>query len=97
MSQRLFPSQQNSSATSRFLNINSLPFNRAWALDSTWIFETEMAPKKFDAGTRKVYDDGHDMPVVNPWKVIRGNMRVHFAGSTKVRDSWMIPCRGGVG
>jgi hypothetical protein len=70
---------------------NSLPFNHAWAIDSTRVFETEMTPEKFDTGTREVYDDGHDMTVVNPWKVMRGDMLVHFTGSTKVRDSWMIP------
>ncbi|KAJ7288514.1 hypothetical protein C8J57DRAFT_1280531, partial [Mycena rebaudengoi] len=28
---------------------------------------------------------------INPWKVMRGDLVVHFAGSTWVRDSWMKP------
>jgi hypothetical protein len=70
---------------------NSLPFNNAWASNGDWIYGTQMTPEKFDAGTTDVYDDGHDTKVVNPWKVMRGDLAIHFAGSTRVRDSWMVP------
>ena len=37
-----------------------------------------------------VFKDGWG-PAVKPWKVMQGDMAVHFAGATPVRDSWMGP------
>ncbi len=41
-------------------------------------------------GTLELYQDGMG-GLVQPWKVMRGDMIVHFAGSNGVRDSWMGP------
>ncbi|KAH8817386.1 galactosyl transferase gma12 mnn10 family protein [Xylogone sp. PMI_703] len=69
---------------------NSLPVNNAFRKNGTWLFGADMTEEMFDQGTDKVYDDGHSHHI-NPWKVMRGDMVVHFAGSTRVRDSWMGP------
>ena len=69
---------------------NSLPVNNAFYKNGTWVFAKNMTHAMFDNGTNEVYDDGHDGKV-NPWKVMQGDMVVHFAGSSNVRDSWMEP------
>jgi len=69
---------------------NSLPVNNAFYKNGTWLFGKEMSATMFDDGTESVYDDGNG-PEVKPWKVMRGDMIVHFAGSSYVRDSWMGP------
>ncbi|KAH8899926.1 hypothetical protein GQ53DRAFT_709197 [Thozetella sp. PMI_491] len=71
---------------------NSLPFNRAFAKGGKWIYSTNMTDDKFDNGTSDVYNDGNP-PKVEAWKVMQGDLAVHFAGATAgskgVRDSWM--------
>lgn len=67
---------------------NSLPVNNAFAKNGTWLFGQNMTQETFDEGTTKILDDGHK-PVVQPWKVMKGDMIVHFAGTSRVRDSWM--------
>ncbi|RFU30505.1 hypothetical protein B7463_g5811, partial [Scytalidium lignicola] len=69
---------------------NSLPVNNAFMKNGTWLFGKNMSEDMFDKGTNEVYNDGHGSKI-NPWKVMRGDMVVHFAGSTRVRDSWMGP------
>ncbi len=69
---------------------NSIPFNNAFAVDGDWIFNHNMTADLFDSGTKKVYNDGLG-GFVQPWKVMQGDMVVHFAGSSGVRDSWMAP------
>lgn len=69
---------------------NSLPVNNAFYKNGTWIFGKNMTKPMFDNGTTEVFDDGHGGKV-NPWKVMQGDMIVHFAGTSNVRDSWMEP------
>ncbi|KAK0656204.1 hypothetical protein B0T16DRAFT_398824 [Cercophora newfieldiana] len=69
---------------------NSLPVNNAFFKNGTWIFGKNMTKAMFDNGTTEVFDDGHGGKV-NPWKVMQGDLVVHFAGSSNVRDSWMEP------
>ncbi|KAF4631342.1 hypothetical protein G7Y89_g6794 [Cudoniella acicularis] len=69
---------------------NSLPINNAFSKKWDWIFNHNMTGALFDNGTREVYPDGKP-PTVQSWKVMQGDMLVHFAGSTQVRDSWMGP------
>ncbi|KAK3330726.1 galactosyl transferase gma12 mnn10 family protein [Apodospora peruviana] len=69
---------------------NSLPVNNAFYKNGSWVFGKNMTEGLFDDGTEDVYDDGHGGKV-QPWKVMRGDMVVHFAGSSYVRDSWMEP------
>lgn len=69
---------------------NSLPINNAFSKSWDWIFNHNMTGKLFDNGTKEIYPDGHGR-TVQPWKVMRGDMLVHFAGTTSVRDSWMTP------
>lgn len=69
---------------------NSLPINNAFSEEWDWIFNHEMTDELFDDGTDVVYDDGKGRHV-QPWKVMRGDMVVHFAGANPVRDSWMGP------
>ncbi|KAK3934493.1 galactosyl transferase [Diplogelasinospora grovesii] len=69
---------------------NSLPINNAFYANGSWIFAGNMTDGLFDNGTTQVFDDGHGGQV-NPWKVMQGDMVVHFAGSSYVRDSWMAP------
>ncbi|KAJ7292656.1 hypothetical protein C8J57DRAFT_1490156 [Mycena rebaudengoi] len=71
---------------------NSLPFNNAHVpKEGTGILTKDMTPERFDSGTTDVYDDGSNPLTVHPWKVMRGDLVVHFAGSSKVRESWMTP------
>ncbi|KAJ7288550.1 hypothetical protein C8J57DRAFT_519565 [Mycena rebaudengoi] len=72
---------------------NALPFNNPVVPkeNNIGILASEMTPERFDAGTTDVYQDGSDPMIINPWKVMRGDLVVHFAGSTWVRDSWMKP------
>lgn len=51
----------------------------------------EMTPELFDGGTDEGYEEGQYMAGIRPWKVMKGDMAVHFAGSSGVRDSWMVP------
>ncbi|KAH8178649.1 galactosyl transferase GMA12/MNN10 family protein [Sarocladium implicatum] len=72
---------------------NSLPFNNAFDKhDGTWLVGQKMGKDLFDNGTTEVYDDGHGGKI-QPWKVMQGDMVVHFAGSSHAgtRDSWMRP------
>jgi hypothetical protein len=69
---------------------NSLPVNNAFRKDGTWLFAKEMGEELFDRGTDEVYNDGHGGRV-KPWKVMRGDLAVHFAGTDRVRESWMGP------
>ncbi|KAK3336325.1 galactosyl transferase gma12 mnn10 family protein [Cercophora scortea] len=69
---------------------NSLPVNNAFFKNGTWIFGKNMTEAQFDNGTTVLFDDGHDGKV-NPWKVMQGDMVVHFAGTSYFRDSWMGP------
>lgn len=69
---------------------NSLPVNNAFYADGKWLFSHQMEPAMFDNGTTDVYDDGRGGKV-QPWKVMQGDMLVHFAGTKGVRDSWMTP------
>ncbi|KAJ4419618.1 hypothetical protein N0V85_000948 [Neurospora sp. IMI 360204] len=69
---------------------NSLPVNNAFFKNGTWLFGKEMVEEQFDKGTNEVYDDGHGGEV-QEWKVMQGDMIVHFAGTSYVRDSWMGP------
>ncbi|KAE8448456.1 hypothetical protein EG329_009521 [Mollisiaceae sp. DMI_Dod_QoI] len=69
---------------------NSLPINNAFSKKWDWIFNHNMSGALFDNGTKDVYPDGNPH-TVQPWKVMQGDMLVHFAGSTNVRDSWMGP------
>jgi len=69
---------------------NSLPVNNAFFKNGTWLFGKPMAPEMFDKGTNEVFDDGQGGEV-KPWKVMQGDMVIHFAGSSYVRDSWMTP------
>lgn len=69
---------------------NSLPVNNAFYADGKWLFSKNMEPAMFDNGTTDVFDDGRDGKI-QPWKVMQGDMLVHFAGTKGVRDSWMTP------
>lgn len=69
---------------------NSLPINNAFSKKWDWIFGHNMTSALFDNGTTDVYPDGHPK-TVQPWKVMQGDMVVHFAGTTSVRESWMRP------
>jgi hypothetical protein len=69
---------------------NSLPINNAFSKKWDWIFNHNMTEAMFDNGTDVVYDDGKGRRV-QPWKVMQGDMVVHFAGANPVRDSWMEP------
>lgn len=67
---------------------NSLPFNNAFSKGWDWIFNHNMTDELFEKGTEEVYKDGH-VGGAKPWKVMQGDMVVHFAGANPVRDSWM--------
>ncbi|KAL2753944.1 glycosyltransferase family 34 protein [Sodiomyces alcalophilus JCM 7366] len=72
---------------------NSLPVNNAFdKKNGGWIFGKKMTGTLFDNGTTDVHDDGQGGEI-RPWKVMQGDMIVHFAGSTAggTRDSWMGP------
>ncbi|KAL1897643.1 hypothetical protein Sste5346_003949 [Sporothrix stenoceras] len=69
---------------------NSLPVNNAFFADGKWLFSHNMSPAMFDNGTTEVFDDGRDGKI-QPWKVMQGDLLVHFAGTKGVRDSWMKP------
>jgi len=69
---------------------NSLPVNNAFYKNGTWIFGKNMTNALLDNGTTEVYNDGHGGKV-QPWKIMQGDLVVHFAGSSNVRDSWMEP------
>jgi hypothetical protein len=69
---------------------NSLPVNNAFYADGKWLFSHNMSPAMFDNGTTDVFDDGRNGKI-QPWKVMKGDLLVHFAGTKGVRDSWMTP------
>lgn len=73
---------------------NSLPINNPFEINdnNAWVLAQNMTGTLFDNGTAEVHDDGHG-PKVQPWKVMQGDMMVHFAGATEGgnRDSWMGP------
>ncbi|KAK3363212.1 hypothetical protein B0T25DRAFT_32698 [Lasiosphaeria hispida] len=69
---------------------NSLPVNNAFMKNGTWLFGKNMSEPMFDNGTTTVFDDGQGGKI-HPWKVMQGDMVVHFAGTSYVRDSWMEP------
>ncbi len=69
---------------------NSLPVNNAFYSDGKWLFAHGMSPAMFDNGTTDVFNDGRDGKI-QPWKVMQGDMIVHFPGTKGVRDSWMTP------
>lgn len=69
---------------------NSLPINNAFSRKHDWVFNHNMTGALFDNGTDQVYNDGMG-GFVRPWKVMQGDMVVHFAGANPVRDSWMGP------
>ncbi|KAG7123357.1 hypothetical protein HYQ45_013846 [Verticillium longisporum] len=57
-----------------------------------WLFGKKMEGALFDNGTTEIYDDGNGGKI-QPWKIMQGDMIVHFAGTTAggTRDSWMGP------
>ncbi|KKY27492.1 putative galactosyl transferase gma12 mnn10 family protein [Phaeomoniella chlamydospora] len=61
---------------------NSLPINMAFDENGTWIYATPMTLEEFD--------DGEEISDLQPWKVLKGDMALHFAGA-RVRQSWMDP------
>jgi hypothetical protein len=67
---------------------NSWPINDAYSEGGDWLFNHNMTDELFDKGTNEVHKDG-DGGFVRPWKVMQGDMVVHFAGTNPVRDSWM--------
>lgn len=72
---------------------NSLPINNS--LDKkhkAYIYNQKMTGSLFDNGTMSVHDDGLGGEV-KPWKVMQGDMIVHFAGvgTGDIGDSWMGP------
>lgn len=72
---------------------NSLPFNNPFdKKNGGWLVGKQMKGGLFDNGTTDVYDDGHGGEI-QPWKVMQGDMIVHFAGCATggTRDSWMGP------
>ncbi|OAA67343.1 galactosyl transferase gma12 mnn10 family protein [Niveomyces insectorum RCEF 264] len=69
---------------------NSLPVNNAFYANGKWLFSKNMTAAQFDNGTTDVFDDGRDGKI-QPWKVMQGDLLVHFAGTKGVRDSWMTP------
>ncbi len=69
---------------------NSFPINNAFTRTGDWLYNHNMTEELFEKGTLEVYNDGLG-GLVQPWKVMRGDMIVHFAGSRDVRDSWMGP------
>jgi len=69
---------------------NSFPFNNPFDKEGRWIFRQQMTDELFDKGTSDVYDDGLGAKV-RPSKIMRGDMIVHMAGSSHVRESWMRP------
>ena len=69
---------------------NSLPINNAYSKSGDWIFNHNMTAELFDKGTNEIYKDGNGR-TVRPWKVMQGDMILHFAGTNPVRDSWMLP------
>ncbi|KAJ7284082.1 galactosyl transferase GMA12/MNN10 family protein [Mycena rebaudengoi] len=72
---------------------NALPFNNPVVPkdNNRGILASEMTPERFDSGTTDVYQDGSNPIVINPWKVMRGDLVVHFAGAGGNRKSWMTP------
>ena len=69
---------------------NALPFNNPFDKDGRWIFTHKMTGPLFDKGTTEIWDDGLGSGI-QPSKIMRGDMIVHLAGSTNVRESWMGP------
>jgi hypothetical protein len=69
---------------------NSLPINNAFSQTQDWIFNHTMTAELFDNGMDVVYNDGKGGDV-QLWKVMQGDMVVHFAGANPVRDSWLAP------
>lgn len=72
---------------------NALPVNNAFDKNKPglgWLFGHKMEGALFDNGTTEVFDDGTEGKI-QPWKIMRGDMIVHFAGTTAggTRDSWM--------
>jgi galactosyl transferase GMA12/MNN10 family len=69
---------------------NSLPINNAFGRNGEWIYGLNMTGDLFDNGTTHVREDGQG-EYVQSWKIMQGDMIVHFAGSTAggTRDSWM--------
>lgn len=61
---------------------NSFPVNSVFAENGSWIYADPMTPDHFD--------DGEKVNNTQPWKVLKGDMAVHFAG-TQARESWMLP------
>ncbi|KAG7131252.1 hypothetical protein HYQ45_010117 [Verticillium longisporum] len=72
---------------------NALPVNNAFSNNGQgWLFGKKMEGALFDNGTTEIYDDGNGGKI-QPWKIMQGDMIVHFAGTTAggTRDSWMGP------
>lgn len=67
---------------------NSLPINNAYSRGWDWIFNHNMTDELFNKGTDEVYDDGNGKKI-QPWKIMQGDMVLHCAGASNVRDSWM--------
>jgi len=59
---------------------NSFPVNGTYSVD---IHEKHMDPSMLDNGESHVGDSA--------WKVVKGDMLVHFAGFGGSRDSWILP------
>lgn len=59
---------------------NSFPVNGTYSVD---IHRKPMDPSMLNDGESHVGD--------SPWKVVKGDMLVHFAGFFKQRDSWIPP------
>ncbi|KAI1615550.1 hypothetical protein EDD36DRAFT_433090 [Exophiala viscosa] len=64
---------------------NSFPVNSVFD-NGSWIYADPMDAKHFDNGEKPEPEKGD----LSPWKVLKGDMVVHFAG-TQERESWMVP------
>ncbi len=71
---------------------NALPFNNAFGKGGKWVYSSNMTDDNFDKGTDELPPDSGSKEI-KPWKVMQGDIAVHFAGATAgskgVRDSWM--------
>lgn len=65
---------------------NALPISNAFMREGEWILNRNMDSSLVDAGTAVGYNER--LPL---WKVMEGDMAVHFAGSKPVPDSWLGP------
>jgi hypothetical protein len=82
---------------------NAFPVNSDFSDDGRWKYGSPMLPEDFDdgtdvspaIGTTSSFIDVRGLDTVErhrrqPWKIMKGDMAVHFAGIEK-RDSWIVP------